>query len=110
MPPEICNENKKAVRPDPSQDVYALGFSLRFILERHPLYQEVIDLFPSICLFMLSSQDTNPRRRPLLRSFCIQLQADIISKTAMRLLPNDANAVSQVECDAERTVSTANCC
>ena len=110
MPPEICNGSKTAVRPHPSQDVYALGFSLRFILEKHPLYQEVMELFPSISLFMLSSQDINPRRRPLLESFCTELQADIISKTAMRLLPNDANAVSQVECDAERTVSTANCC
>lgn len=74
------------VKPNQNQDVYSLGFSLNMVLGRHPSYHELMQLFPSIELFISAAQNINPMDRPSLESFCAQLSNELNPKTESYVL------------------------
>lgn len=75
--PEICTGNKEVVKPHYNQDVYALGYLLKFTLQKNTSFQELIQLFPSINKFISNSMVKNPCSRPCLNQFRDELSEEL---------------------------------
>lgn len=81
--PELVGVSR-LIKPNQNQDVYSLGFSLNMLFSRHSSYQELMQLFPCIGVFILEAQNINPMNRPSLESFCAQLSNEIHARTENR--------------------------
>ena len=93
-PPELFNDKKEYVIPDPNQDVYSFGFILNYVFNEHESNEELMRLFPSIKVFILAAQNICPSARPTLDSLCRQLSFELRHPTdehsslaAMEVLP-----------------------
>lgn len=85
--PEIRNNGLKAVKPHPRQDVFAFGYTLNYLLEKHSARDDLMQLFPSIETFILASQNSDPMKRQSLALFCEYLFDDLYPTIEMDVLP-----------------------
>lgn len=75
--PESRGKYPGKVMPNINQDIYSLGNMLNALFIDHPLYQKLMDAYPSIDRFISESQSVNPNNRPSLQAFCEQLKSEL---------------------------------
>lgn len=113
IPPELCGNASNFAKPHPNQDIYSLGNTLKLILEKHPCYQGLMKLFPSIQTFISTSQDIIPTNRPSLTFFCQQLSNELRPTIKNGLVPFwqtiQTTTASETDSLLTKSESTARC-
>ena len=113
IPPELCGDASNFAKPQPNQDIYSLGNTLKLIFEKHPCYQELMKLFPSIKTFISTSQAIIPTNRPSLAFFCQQLSNELRPTIKNSLVPFwqavQKTTPSEINSLLTKSESTARC-
>jgi ankyrin repeat protein len=113
IPPELCGKASSSIKPEPNQDIYSLGNTLKLIFEKHSCYQALMKSFPSIHSFITASQAIVPENRPTLSLFSQQLTNELQPKKRVLSVPfwNSVqnNSLSEKACLQAKPESTARC-
>lgn len=84
-PPELCCQEATVIKPNFSQDVYQLGYTLDYVLQMNKSYYTLTNSFPSIGNFIENAQQEKPVDRPDLPSFITALQGEVDKKMSQSI-------------------------
>lgn len=93
-PPELCCRKEATCKPNFNQDVYQLGYTLDYVLQKNKSYDALTHYFPSIGDFIDKAQEAEPFYRPVLNVFIDALQGEIDKKITQTIpISNNRNTL-----------------